>query len=215
MTRIETGLQAIVRRCEQRRCDLGVIERRVGRLLGQNTRAARLSSVQVSRDTSGRAVVTWSRKASASESARRREGCYLLRSNVTDWTAEDLWEAYMQLTEAEAAFRIQKDELRLRPVWHQTAERVQAQILVCFLASVLRKTLEGWSHRAGLGRSIPTLLEEFARIQSTDVVLPTTDGRTVRLRCVVRPDKSQTILLHHLGLELPQRLRIPKGVADL
>ena len=58
-------------------------------------------------------------------------------------------------------------------------------------------------------------MQEFARIQSTDVVFPTTDGHTVRLRCVVRPDKAQTILLHHLGLELPQRLRIPKGVADL
>ena len=213
--RIEKGLQAIVRRCEQKRCDLGVIERRIGRLLGKNTRAARLFSVQVGRDESGRVVVTWSRKASALESAKRREGCYLLRSNVSDWTAEDLWKAYVQLTEAEAAFRIQKDELRLRPVWHQTAERVQAHILVCFLAYVLRKTLKGWSQRAGLGRSLPTLLEEFARIQSTDIVLPTTDGRTVRLRCVVRPDKAQTILLHHLGLELPQRLRIPKGVADL
>jgi transposase len=213
--RIETGLQAIVRSCEQRHCDLGVVERRIGRLLGKNTRAARLFSVQVGRDGSGRVVVTWSRKASALESAKRREGCYLLRSNLSDWTAEDLWKAYMQLTEAEAAFRIQKDELRLRPVWHQTAERVKAHILVCFLAYVLRKTLEGWSQRAGLGRSIPTLLEEFARIQSTDVVLPTTDGRTVRLRCVVRPDKAQTILLQHLGLELPQRLRIPKGLADL
>jgi transposase len=213
--RIEKGLQAIVRRCEQKRCDLGVIERRIGRLLGKNTRAARLYSVQVGRNESGRVVVTWSRKQSALESAKRREGCYLLRSNVSDWTAEDLWKAYVQLTEAEAAFRIQKDELRLRPVWHQTAERVQAHILVCFLAYVLRKTLEGWSQRAGLGRSLPTLLEEFARIQSTDVVLPTSDGRTVRLRCVVRPDKAQTILLHHLGLELPQRLRIPKGVADL
>src|SRR3954454_19340087 len=140
---------------------------------------------------------------------------YLLRSNVADWTAENLWKAYMQLTEAEAAFRIQKDELQLRPVWHQTAERVQAHILVCFLAYALRKTLEGWSQRAGLGRSIPTLLEEFARIQSTDVVLPTTDGHTVRLRCVVRPDRPQTILLQHLGLKLPERLKIPKGVADL
>jgi transposase len=213
--RIEKGLRAIVRRCEKLRCDLGVIERRIGRLLGKNTRAARLFSVQVGRDESGRVVVAWSRKASALESAKRREGCYLLRSNVSDWTGEDLWKAYMQLTEAEAAFRIQKDELRLRPVWHQTAARVQAHILVCFLAYVLRKTLEGWSRRAGLGRSIPTLLEEFARIQSTDVVLPTTDGHTVRLRCVVRPDKAQTILLHHLGLELPQRLRIAKGVADL
>jgi transposase len=213
--RIEKGLQAIVRRCAQQRCNPGVIERRIGRLLGKNARAARLFSVQVGRNESGGVGVTWSRKASALESVQRREGCYLLRSNVSDWAAEDLWKAYMQLTEAEAAFRIQKDELRLRPVWHQTAERVRAHILVCFLAYVLRKTLEGWSQRAGLGRSLPTLLEEFARIQSTDVVLPTTDGRTVRLRCVVRPDKAQTILLHHLGLELPQRLRIPKGVADL
>jgi transposase len=213
--RIETGLQTIIRGCEKRRCDLGVIERRIGRLLGKNTRAARLFSVQVGRDESGRVVVTWSRRASALESAKRREGCYLLRSNVSGWTAEELWKAYMQLTEAEAAFRIQKDELRLRPVWHQTAERVQAHILVCFLAYALRKTLEGWSQRAGLGRSIPTLLEEFARIQSTDVVMPTTDGRTVRLRCVVRPDKAQTILLHHLGLELPHRLRLPKGILDM
>jgi hypothetical protein len=149
------------------------------------------------------------------ESAKSREGCYLLRSNVADWTAEDLWKAYMQLTEAEAAFRIQKDELRLRPVWHQTAERVQAHILVCFLAYVLRKTLEGWSQRAGLGRSVPTLLEEFARIQSTDVILPTKEGHTVRLRCVVRPDRAQTILLHHLGLELPHRLRLPKGITNM
>jgi hypothetical protein len=135
-----------------------------------------------------------------------------LRSNVVDWTAEDLWKAYMQLTEAEAAFRIQKDELRLRPVWHQTAERVQAHILVCFLAYVLRKTLEGWSERAGVGRSVATVLEEFARIQSTDVVLPTKEGPSVRLRCVVRPDRAQTILLDHLGLELPHRLRLPKGI---
>jgi transposase len=213
--RIEQGLQAIVRRWERNRCDLGVIERRIGRLLGENTRAAGLFTVKVGRDPTGRVAVTWSRRTSAWESAKRREGCYLLRSNIRDWAAEDLWKSYMQLTEAEAAFRIQKDELQLRPIWHQIAERVQAHILVCFLAYVLRKLLEGWSQRAGLGRSIPTLLEEFARIQSTDVVLPTTEGHTVRLRCVVRPDKAQTILLQHLGLELPHRLRIPKGVADL
>src|SRR3954451_6079 len=108
----------------------------------------------------------------------------------------------MQLTEGAAAFRIQKRDLRLRPIWHQTAERVQAHILVCFLAYVLRKTLAGWSKRAGLGNSPTTLLEELARIQSTDVVAPTTDGRKMRLRCVVRPDKSQAILLQHLGLTL-------------
>jgi transposase len=213
--RIEKGLQAIVQTCEKHRCNLGVIERRIGRLLGKNSRAARFFSVEVSRNESGRVVVAWSRKAAALESAKRCEGCYLLRTNLSDWKAEDLWKAYTQLTEAEAAFRIQKDELLLRPVWHHKTERVQAHILVCFLGYALRKTLEGWSHRAGLGRSIPTLLEEFARIQSTDVVLPTTDGRTVRLRCIVRPDKAQKILLQHLGLELPERLRIPKGIVDL
>jgi transposase len=213
--RIEKGLEAIAKGCAQRKNNLGVIERRVGRLLGINSRAARLYSVEVARDASGKVGVKWSRKAAAVESAERREGCYLLRSNVSDWTAEDLWKAYMQLTEAEAAFRIQKDELRLRPVWHQTAERVQAHILVCFLAYVLRKTLEGWSQRAGLGRSVSTILEEFARIQSTDVVLPTKQGQTVRLRCVVRPDRAQAILLDHLGLELPHRLRLPKGISDM
>lgn len=213
--RIEEGLERIARACEKRRHDAGVIERRVGRLLGQNPRAARLFTARVKPDASGRVGLTWSRRAAAVESARRREGCYLLRSNVSDWTAEELWKAYMQLTEAEAAFRVQKDDLRLRPVWHHTAERVEAHILVCFLAYVLWKTLEGWSQRSGLGRSVATLLEEFARVQSTDVVLPTTDGRTVRIRCVVRPDRAQTILLHHLGLELPQRLRLPKGVVDL
>jgi transposase len=213
--RIEKGLEAIAKGCARRKYDPGVIERRVGRLLGINSRAARLYTVKVGRDASGRVGVTWSRNAAAVASAEHREGCYLLRSNVADWTAEDLWKAYMQLTEAEAAFRIQKDELRLRPVWHQTAERVQAHILVCFLAYVLRKTLEGWSQRAGLGRSVATVLEEFARIQSTDVVLPTKEGHTVRLRCVVRPDRAQTILLDHLGLELPHRLRLPKGITDM
>ena len=146
---------------------------------------------------------------------RRREGCYLLRSNVPDWTAEELWKAYMQLTDAEAAFRIQKDNLQLRPVWHQTTERVQAHILVCFLAYVLHKTLEGWGRKAGLGSSPNTLLEEFARIQSTDVLLPATDGRTVRLRCVVRPDRAQAILLDHLGLTLPDRLRPLPGISKM
>jgi hypothetical protein len=113
----------------------------------------------------------------------------------------------MQLTHAEAAFRIQKSELELRPVWHQRADRVRAHILVCFLAYVLWKTLERWQGQAGLGHSPRTLLEELATIQSTDVVLPTSEGRDLRLRCVVRPDKAQNDLLARLGLTLPKRLR--------
>ena len=111
------------------------------------------------------------------EWARYSEGCYVLRTNVTDWTAEDLWKTYIQLTEAEAAFRIHKTELSIRPVWHQRTERVQAHILVCFLAYVLWKTLEQWQSRAGLGNSPRTLLDELGRIQSADVVFPPTTRR--------------------------------------
>ena len=90
-----------------------------------------------------------------------------------DWTTEELWRTYIQLTEAEAAFRIQKSELALRPIWHQREDRVQAHILVCFLAYVLWKTLEQWQSRAGLGNSPRTLLDELGAIHSADVVLPT------------------------------------------
>src|SRR5258708_2879528 len=132
---------------------------------------------------------------------------------VADWTPEDLWRTYIQLTDAEAAFRVQKSELGIRPVWHQREDRVQAHILVCFLAYVLWKTLEQWQRRAGLGQSPRTILDELRRIQSTDVVLPTEDGRELRLRCVVRPDGAQAALLDRLGLDLPQRLRVPPPVA--
>jgi transposase len=213
--RIETGLARIAAACARRPCTVGQIERRVGRLLGKNTRAAGLFRVVVESAAEGRATLRWTKQAEAEAWSQASRGCYVLRSNVADWSGEELWRAYMQLTGAEAAFRVQKSELRLRPVWHQKAERVQAHILVCFLAYVLRKTLEGWSQRAGLGNSPTTLLEELARIQSTDVVAPATDGRRLRLRCVVRPDKAQAILLQHLGLTLPTRLRLPRGLARM
>jgi transposase len=215
VARIRSGLMKIRAACRRQHCQVGKIERRVGRLLGQNPRVAGLFRVAVAARPDGSAMVRWSRKSAAQAWAQLSQGCYVLRSNVADWQAEELWRAYMHLTDAEAAFRIKKSDLRLRPVWHQKASRVQAHILVCFLAYVLRKTLEAWSVRAHLGNSPTTLLEEFARIQSTDVVAPTKDGRTVRLRCVVRPDKAQAILLDHLGLKLPQRLRLPRGMTKM
>jgi transposase len=215
VARIRAGLFKIRAACRRQRLDPGKVERRVGRLLGKNTRAAALFRVTVAKRADGGAVIRWTRCRSAQAWARLREGCYLLRSNVADWDAQDLWRAYMHLTDAEAAFRIQKSDLSIRPVWHQTAGRVQAHLLVCFLAYVLRKTLEGWMSRAGLGNGTTTVLEELTRIQSTDVVAPTTDGRTLRLRCVVRPDKAQTILLNHLGLQLPQRLKLPRGMGQM
>ncbi len=134
----------------------------------------------------------------------------MLRTNVSDWTPETLWQTYVQLTEAEAAFRIHKSELSIRPIWHQRETRVLAHILVCFLAYVLWKTLEQWQSRAGLGNSPRTILQEFAAITSTDVVLPTatTPQHDLRLRCVVRPDRAQAALLDRRGLRLPERLRM-------
>ncbi len=141
----------------------------------------------------------------------------MLRTNIHDWSEEDLWRRYIQLTEAEAAFRIHKSDLSIRPIWHQKAEGVQAHILVCFLAYVLWKTLEQWQRRAGLGNSPRTILKEIGRIQSTDVVLPLADqpGRELRIRCVVRPDKAQAMLLDRLGLRLPERLRAPSHVLKM
>ena len=119
------------------------------------------------------------------------------------------------MTEAETAFRTCKHELVLRPIGHQTQNRVQAHILVCFLAYVLYKTLAQWQRRAGLGNSPRTILTELARIQSTDVVIPLADGREVRLRCVVRPDPAQALLLDRLGLDLPMRLKLPGSLKKM
>jgi transposase len=146
--------------------------------------------------------------SSFDEWAEFSEGTYLLRSNIDGWSNERLWKAYIQLTQAEAAFRIQKDQLCLRPIWHQRAHRVQAHILVCFLAFVLWKTLELWQQRAGLGNSPRTVLEELARIQSNDVILPTVPAGEIRLRCITQPDAAQAALLDRLGISLPKRMRL-------
>jgi transposase len=93
-------------------------------------------------------------------------------------------------------------------VWHQRGDRVEAHILVCFLAFMLWKTLEMWQNRAGLGNSPRTIREELARIQSHDVVLPTATLGQIRLRCVTQPDAAQAALLDRLGIALPKRMRL-------
>jgi transposase len=210
--RIAEGLERLSRRLEKarKRADRSQVERQIGRLLGRNSRSAGKFQVQVKEDkrrASGLSVI-WKVNDEWSEWAALSEGTYILRSSVNDWRAEDLWHAYMQLTEAENAFRIHKSQLGIRPVWHQKTHRVEAHILVCFLAYVLWKTLEGWQKKAGLGSSPRTLLEEFRRIQSVDVILPLDSSRReMKLRCVVQPDKAQKALLQRLGLRLPKRLR--------
>ena len=142
-----------------------------------------------------------------------------MRTNLTDTDPATLWKRYIQLTEAEWAFRITKDELEIRPIWHRHEERVKAHILVCFLAYVLWKALAQWMKGSGLGDAPRTLMEELGKIKSGDVVLraPRSDGseRLIRVRCVTTPDDAQRVLLNRLGLRLPQRLRYLEGIAQM
>ena len=185
-----------------------MIDLRVGKIMARNSRAAGLYEVTV-REVDRRAVISWRKNETWRRWATLNEGCYLLRTNVTDWSAEDLWQAYIQLTEAEAAFRIHKSDLRIRPVWHQTEERVQAHILVCFLAYVLWKTLHQMTRAAGLGDEPRRIFEELGKISLVDVVLPTRQKKVeIRRRCVSCPTDHQAILLDHLGLRLPRQLKV-------
>ena len=217
--RIQEGLESLGRRLEgaRKREDRGHVERQVGRLLGRNSRGAgafKITFEDAPKRGSGLRL-RWERNTAWAEWASHSEGCYLLRSNIRDWSAQDLWRTYIQLTQAEAAFRIHKSDLSIRPIWHQKEDRVKAHILVCFLGYVLWKMLEQWQSRAGLGNSPRTILEEVGRIQSTDVVLPLMNGREVKVRCVVRPDRAGAILLQRLGLDLPDRLRLPAGLGKM
>jgi len=204
--RIEAGLTSLVKLAEKRSMTAVQISLRVGQLLGQNTRAAGCFKTDITTDAAGKASLKWEKIPQWQSWARLSEGCYLLRSNVSDWTAPELWRAYMQLTEAESAFRIHKSDLSLRPIWHQKKERVQAHVLVCFLAYVLWKTLGQMCKSAGLGDEPRKVLDEISSIQTVDVILPTRCGQKIRKRCVARPTEHQAILLYKLGLRLPRSL---------
>jgi transposase len=209
--RIEQGLASLQRRIARakRPLDRGALERQIGRLLERNSRAAGRYKITLAHDQTPAGVkVLWSKHTEWEEWATLSEGTYVLRTNISDWNDEELWKTYVQLTEAEAAFRIQKSDLGIRPIWHHKADRIKAHILICFLAYVLWKTLQKWQSQAGLGHCPRTILTEFSRIHSSDIVLPLADDRRgeLRIRCVVRPEREQAILLQRLGLTLPERL---------
>src|SRR5580693_8799138 len=209
--RIEAALERQAARiaCSKKRLDPAPLNRQIGRILQQNQRAAARFAITLEPDgcpAGFRLGVVCN--VAFDDWAALSEGAYLLRSNITDWSDQQLWKAYIQLTQAEAAFRIHKDQLKVRPIWHQRQDRVQAHILVCFLAFVLWKSLEMWQQRSGLGNSPRTILEELARIQSHDVVLPTATHGQIRLRCVTQPDPAQAGLLDRLGIILPKRMRL-------
>ena len=209
--KIELRLISMTARCDKQNRDPLIVSRQIGRLLGQNTRASHLFEVNVKPKDDDKnkkyAKIEWKKIKPATDWHELSDGCYLLRTNVTDWSDEDLWKAYIQLTEAEEAFRIQKSDLKIRPVWHQKEDRVRAHILVCFLSFVLWRILGQDCKRAGLGDEARRIISELSNILLVDVVLPTDSGKEIRTRCVTRPNAHQKILLDKLGLSLPTRLK--------
>jgi transposase len=215
--RLEAGLQRLKAATESGRLKNEIVAgERLGRLKQQNWRASRAFDVTIKKLARPRGKqrleIIWRSNAKFGDWNQLADGCYLLRSNLTDVDAATLWKRYIQLTEAEWAFRIAKDELEIRPIWHQKEDRVKAHILVCFLAYVLWKTLAGWMRGAGLGDAPRTVVEEFAKIKSGDVTLQARSPqggpqRRVTLRCVTEADAAQATILHRLGLTLPRRLR--------
>jgi hypothetical protein len=134
---------------------------------------------------------------------RRREGRYLLRTNFCERPPAELWQFYIQLTEVEAAFKDLKDDLKLRPIYHQVESRIEAHIFVAFMAYCLHVTLRARLMPLAGGLTPRAVLDKFADIQMLDVHLPTTDARTLILTRYTELNADQKILVRQLNLTLP------------
>jgi transposase len=200
--------------------DRNKMERRLGRIQARHPQVNDLYDVAL-RETPEGVRLFWEMKEDRKRWREAREGAYLLRTNLTAETPEELWTKYMQLTEAEASFRALKSELSIRPLFHQKEARVKAHVMVAFLGYALHVTLKHLLKRRpataakpstnGVDNaqplSAPKALALLSTLHSGDIVLPTTDGREIRLRRITEPDKEQKSLLHELGLSLPERFQ--------
>jgi transposase len=196
--------------------DLEKVGRRIGRALGKYPAAARIMEARVEQDSDGRAchLVIFSH-LEAGQRAHHRQGAYLLRTNCQETDPATIWRWYIQLIAAAAAFRTAKSDLGLRPIFHHLESRVDAHILVCFLALALWRTLEQWMHAKGLGTCARKLIEAVSTIKSMDVILPVERAgiRTeMRLRVVAKPESDVAQLLARLGLQLPRQSKIIENV---
>ena len=205
-TRLEEALQRLETRVATGRVkDRAVIDRALGRLQERYATVADLYEMTL-RDEDGRLRLHWQLIEARRQWRDAREGAYLLRTNLEGQNAEDLWTKYIQLTEAEAAFRALKSELAIRPVFHQLERRVKAHVLIAFLGYALWVTLKHQLRRCGSGLSPRQALAQLATLQSADIVLPTTDGREIRLRRVAQPTPEQQRLLDQLHITVPAHL---------
>ena len=191
------------------------VERRIGRWLGRNTMLERIFSVKVQIDRKGRAcALKVSEDTGKADWAQRAHGAYLLRTNCLEEDPRKLWRWYIQLTQAEDAFRCSKSDLGLRPLFHHKEERVQAHILICFIALVMWRTLENWLQSKGLGSCARQVLHELDNLRSMDVVAPLRGGRQARLRLVGKPERLCAELLKKMDLKLPGRPKLIQNVVQ-
>lgn len=218
-SRLWEKLLEIHRSLEKNPVRADVIERRVGKWMGRSPAAEKLFEVEIQLNEQGQACgLSVACAVDRRAWAARAQGAYLLRTNCTEKDPAKVWHWYLQLQQAESAFRCAKSDLSLRPIFHRKTERVEAHILVCFLSLALWRVLEQWMSGKGLGTCARQLVGEIATIKSLDVVLPvrTVEGTAdLRLRTVARPERMVAELLQRLGLSLPQQSRIIENVADV
>lgn len=209
-------LDASLRRRPQ--FDQEKVGRRIGRWLGKYPAAAKWLEVELVRDEQQRACgLRLFCPLPEQGHPLLVKGAYLLRTNCTQTDPSKIWRWYIQLTQAEAAFRSAKSDIGLRPIFHQKTERVEAHLLICFLSLALWRSLEMWMAGKGLGTRAGKLIEAVATIRSMDVVVPVKRGeRTVdlRLRTVAKPDSDVSLLLAHLGLRLPRGSKLVQNVVE-
>lgn len=192
------------------------VERRIGRLLQKNSRAAGLFTVDVTASGTGkeeRVTVTVTKSEQRYQRALENGGSYLLRTNWLESDPKTLWNTYIQLTEVEDSFRTEKHDLGMRPIFHRKQDRTQGHILVCFLALAMWRTLQQWMKSAQLGTAPRKLLEELRELKSLDVLLPTRET-TIRMRTVATPEKQLKVLLQRMKILIPNRPKVMANVVE-
>jgi hypothetical protein len=189
--------------------ELEKLQRRIGRWLGRYPAAAKVLRAELIYTKDGSAVgLNIYSDLQAGQKAALSQGAYLLRTNCDERDPAKLWRWYIQLTQAEAALRTSKSDLGMRPIFHQKTERVEAHILVCFIALAMWRSLEMWMSSKGLGTCARKLIEQLGKVRSMDVLVPIRRGESdaiLRIRTVEKPDEATRNLLNHLGLRLPNR----------
>ena len=214
-TRLETKLNSLAHQAQTGKVrDKQKVERRIGRLLEQNSRAASLFNITVTDAGVGkdsRISIRIKKNEQLRQWVMDTGGHYILRTNWRESDPKILWKTYIQLTEIEDCFRTTKHDLGMRPIYHQKQDRTQAHILVCFLALTMWRTLQQWMKASGLGTAPRKLLEELRELKSLDVLLSTRD-KTLRLRMAATPTKELKVLLQRLKIPLPNRPKIIENV---